>query len=285
MARRHVKFTLKGRDGRIFRIGLGVLCGMFALVLVLVIFRDEPQYMGSPEISQIEKRGVLRVGVRDDMPGFGQDGEGLEIELATLLAQRILPDKAYGSGIEFVPVNLKSVGPKLDDGSIDVAVCLMRIDAYPSKYAYSSSYYTDPCYFLVTSGNEAMDLQGKVIGAVNDTYAATRLKSYVDKRSTADDPYATIKYYASYPEMLMALGKGPIASGGQIDAAALQDSYVRRYRDAYAFSIHQEPLGSVDYAFASSIDSPAIAGMANLMLREMKKDGSLQALLEKYGLG
>ncbi len=38
--------------------------------------------MNTPEIQRIRERGVLAVGVRDDMPLFAEGGEGFEIELA-----------------------------------------------------------------------------------------------------------------------------------------------------------------------------------------------------------
>ena len=70
--------SLKGREGRWLRralIGVGVL---ILAVIAVKFFKPETQLMNTVEIQRIEQRGILKIGVRDDIPGFCQDGKGLQ---------------------------------------------------------------------------------------------------------------------------------------------------------------------------------------------------------------
>ena len=139
--------------------------------------------MNTPEIQRIRERGVLAVGVRDDMPLFAEGGEGFEIELAQKFAAYLLPDTAGDAAAKLITVNGKTASTKLSDGTIDAAVALMPRGA-SSKYVYSYPYYTDTCSVLVKSGSETTPLNELVIGFVQGTAGETRLKKYIDAHET-----------------------------------------------------------------------------------------------------
>ena len=101
-----------------------------------------------PEIQAIVDRGVLRVGVRDDMPGMGyfnaqaDQFEGLEIELAHLLAERLLGDR---NAIEFIPVTTNTRGTLLDRGALDMVIATFAIREERKEFwNFSQSYLTCP---------------------------------------------------------------------------------------------------------------------------------------------
>lgn len=282
MAQRHQKVTLIGDKGRPFRFILAAAALVGITVLVAVLTKPETSYMNTPEIARIEDMGVMYIGVRDDMPGFGYEGEGLEVELARRLAERILPEKGADAA-ELITVTGQTAGPKLDDDSVAAVVALMRTGAY-EKYAYSVAYYKDPTVLLVREGDENAELAGATIGAVQNTYSYTRLTAWITENSPEDaveaDKYAHVKLYASYPDMLAAL----LAPDSPIAAAAIQEAYTFRYGEEYACSRHVTEVGSVSYAVACSADYPAIAAIATLVINEMRADGSLDALIAEYGL-
>lgn len=68
------------------RIALCCAAGLVLLVLLAALLKPRTQLMNTPEIQRIRERGVLAVGVRDDMPLFAEGGEGFEIELAQKFA-------------------------------------------------------------------------------------------------------------------------------------------------------------------------------------------------------
>lgn len=55
--------------------------------------------MNSAEIANVWNNGVLRVGLRNDVPGLAEDGTGLEWEIAQALAERIMSNSDDYTGI------------------------------------------------------------------------------------------------------------------------------------------------------------------------------------------
>lgn len=293
-----LNFTLRGEKGKPVRIALCCAAGLVLLVLLAALLKPRTQLMNTPEIQRIRERGVLAVGVRDDMPLFAEGGEGFEIELAQKFAAYLLPDTAGDAAAKLIIVNGKTASTKLSDGTIDAAVALMPRGA-SSKYVYSYPYYTDTCSVLVKSGSETTPLNELVIGFVQGTAGETRLKKYIDAHETkvertlidrlkgrtpelpADAIVFTTKAFASYPELFDALARGTVAG------AAVTGAYCTRYAEeisANGFIRHETSLGNVEYAIASAADEPAVAQLAELFIYDLQKSGELDALLKKYGL-
>lgn len=283
MARRRRKFTLVGSDGKRNRVILIIIAAVVVVAVLIGALQPEPLIFSSPEIHIIQNRGVVLAGVRSDMPGFGSGGAGLEIELATLLAERILPDVKHGDAVKFVNVNHQSIWPTLSDGSIDFAICLMEKDAdTKGRYIYSEPYYYDACYLAVQEGSADLALnEGVIVGYVSNTASHRALQRYINSLKEAGKPADwKTQAFASYPDMLFAL------NAARIDAAAIEGAYARRYQDDehYGFTLKQEAVGTISYAIACSTESQAICELANMLLEDMRKDGLLDALINKHGL-
>jgi ABC-type amino acid transport substrate-binding protein len=273
MKTRRRKGFLFGRI-RPVNVKISVAAGVIlAVVLLLILIKPEPQLMNSAEISIVRDRGVLRVGVFEDMPGFSDKGYGLERDLAVMLAERILPDRGEDSA-ELVPVTERTVQAKLDKGMIDVAIEQQIRFENSSKYDYSVSYYTDTCSFIVLPGSESMDISGKTVGTVQTCKASSLLKSAVDQ-GVLD---VVQKNFASYPEMLEAV------KNGVIDAALLRSAVIGKYVNKSELSVHKELFGRIDYAMAASLDSPALMQLANMMLDELRSNGVLERMTLESGL-
>ena len=292
---RRFNFTLKGRQGKPYRIALYCVGGLLALIAAFTVLLPKNQLMNTAEMQRIVDRGVLVVGVRDDTPGFSLGGRGLEIELAEKFAEYLLPETESESAAKLVVVSGQTAATKLQDGSIDAAIALMQKGA-SSKYAYSYAYFTDVCIVAVLPGNENLPLDQITIGYVQNTAGANVLESYIDEHETkvrrtlidrirgvtpelpADAITYTKKAYASYPDLLTALREG------RIEGAVLTGVYAKRYSGEYEFSVHNTELGKVEYAIASSADAPAIAQLADVFIYELEQSGELDTLLKKYGL-
>ena len=104
-------------------------------------------------VQKIVDKGVLKVGVKNDVPNFGyknpQTGEleGFEIDLARAIAKDILGDE---SKVEFTPVTAQTRGPLLDTGELDMVIATFTITEERKKsYNFSDPYYTDGVAIMV----------------------------------------------------------------------------------------------------------------------------------------
>ena len=275
MLKRRIPYFFKGDKGkRRAKIAVGCAVVLAAIALAVLVFNPEPMLLESAEIRSIENRGVLRVGVRTDMPGLGFEGEGLEVELASRLVTYILPGRDLASALELVPVTAKTVTAKLDDGSIDVAICMMRKDGY-SSCVYSGTYYVDPVWLAVKAGEEGLSIDGLSIGYVTGTPSETALKSYAGANP---DKGISTSVFASYPDMLAALDKGVV------DGISLTGTHYIKYREEHGLNIHGTMLGTVNYAIASSTDTPPLVQIADMMIYDLMDSGELDSMIERHGL-
>lgn len=294
----HLLLTFKGEEGKRPRRILFAVCGVVVLLILINALRVEPSLMASAEVATVHDHGVLRVGVHTDMPNMAFEGAGLEVELAEILAERILSyDDAWTGerdAVELVPVTSMTVAAKLNDGSIDVAIAMMPRNA-SSAYAYSSAYYVDTCRFVLRAGEGGRPIKNMKVGYLQSASTSTlyvptacfsaRLTAYLEEHP--DDGLVTkysyneesIAYaYASFAELFEAL------LAGEVDTIVMSDLYLDKYEDTYAFDRSETVLGAYSYAVASSSSAPALASLADMVLSELRADGMLDAMYTKYGL-
>ena len=294
----HINFTLRGEKGRIPRIILFVLAAVLIVVLLFVFLKPEKQLMNTPEVQRVLDRGVLYVGIRDNMPSFAFDGEGFEAELAEKFAEFLLSDIHDDTAVKFVTVSSKTAVAKLSDGSVDVVIALMPKDA-SVMHSYSYSYYTDECRMLVMPGNENRKPSEMLIGYVQQTPSENVLKKYADEHETKvkislidkitgkepelppDAVKFNLKPFASYPDILNALYRG------RIDGAVISGAYMIKYKadiEMHGFKLHNETIGDIEYAVTARDDEPALTQLADRFIYELQESGELDMLLAKYGL-
>ena len=287
--------ALEGRQGRIIRICAAVLLAVIIIAACFYFIRPRVQLEKTQEIQAIREAGLIRIGVMDDIPGFSDNGEGLEIELAELFSEYLMPDAAPGAAIKYIVVSDKTASTKLSDGSIDAVFALMPRNS-SSAFSYSYAYYTDECVVAVTEGSTEKPLNEMLIGYVQSSASGNAFFKYVSANQTTakrslldkllkrevslpdDAVIFSAKAFASYPDLLEALDKG------LIDGAAISRVYLNKYSDTYSFAIHSTEIGTIGYALACSSDSPAIAQLADMFIYELNESGKMDELLIKYGL-
>lgn len=232
------------------------------------------------QLQAIVDRGVLRVGTKVDVPKFGFDNpetgevEGMEIDLAKALAKKLLGDE---NKIEIQGVTAQTRGPLLDNNEVDIIVATFTItEERKLSFNFTEPYYTDGIGFLLKKelGAKAIkDLDGKTIGVAQ---SATTKAALEDK---AKELGITFKFseFASYPELKTAL------SSGRIDAFSVDTSILRGYVDE-STEILAETFKPQEYGIASKLDNKDLAAYLDEFVKEMKKDGSLEALIAKWQL-
>lgn len=291
---RSTGLTLRGERGRPLRI---LLISALALAAAFALFnylKPEKQLKSAAEVKRITDKGILTVGIRNDIPGFSMNGEGLEVELAELFAEYMLPERGE-KPVKLVFVTAQTAETKLSDGSIDVAIALMQKGA-SGKFEYSYPYYTDACRVIIRKGAAKKTLDQMLIGCVQNTSASSVLNKYIGAHETKVErnlidrlrgiekelPENAVtfdkKAFASYPDLLTALEKG------RIDCAVLPEVYANLYSESFEFDMTRDSIGSISYAIAASADEPAIARLADVFIYELRESGKLDELLKKHAL-
>lgn len=290
-----LNITLRSEKGKPFRIALFAIAGLVLIVFATNALKPTVQLRNTAEIREICEEGVLTVGVRNDIPGFSENGEGFEIELARLFADYLSPDSGDDVSIEYVTISDKTASNKLSDGSVDAVFALMQNGAKKSC-SYSYPYFTDTCYAVMTRNVANKPLNELKLGYVQNTSSESILRKYVSahetkverslldkllKRSVELPPDAitfnTIGF-ASYPDLLLAL------RNGHIDVASVPGVFLKKYAPEFSFELYPESFGEIEYCVATSSDSPAIAELANMFIYALNQNGDMGRLLQKYGL-
>jgi len=231
-------------------------------------------------IKAITNRGVLRVGVKVDVPRFGYlnpdtgEMEGMEIDLARALAQKIL---GSGDAVKFTNITAQTRGPMLDNGEIDIVIATFTITEDRKKsFNFSRPYYTDELGYLVRadSGISAPEeLNGKNVGVVQASTAKDALVSECGNLGID----VTYHEYASYPEVKAAL------LSGEVDVFVTDKSILYGYLDNDCILL-DAGFNPQQYGIASKLGDEKLAARVDALLKTMEENGELAAILDKWGL-
>lgn len=233
----------------------------------------------SADIKAIKDRGVLKVGVKIDVPNFGYKDpktdkvDGFEIDLAKAISKKILGTEK----IETTAVTAKTRGPVLDSGDVDMDISTFTITEERKKsYNFSDPYFTDGVRLMVkkSSGIKSLkDLDGKNIGVAQ---SATSKKSV---QAEADKVGAKISFmeFATYPEIKTAL------DSGRVDCFSVDGSILSGYLDD-STTILADRFSPQEYGVATKMGNDGIAKVVNQTIAELKKSGELDKMIQKWGL-
>ena len=232
------------------------------------------------EIDAIKQRGVLKVGVKVDVPKFGYKDpktgviDGFEVELAKKIAGKVLGDE---SKVELQGVTAKTRGPLLDSGEVDVVIATFTItEERKQSYNFSQPYFIDGVGLLVkkTSGVKSYkDLDGKKIGVAQ---SATSKKALQEE---ADHLGIKVQFleFGSYPEIKAAL------DSGRVDCFSVDTAILFGYLDD-STEILSDRFSPQEYGAATKKSNVELAKIVDETVVEMIQSGERDQLLEKWGL-
>ncbi len=234
----------------------------------------------APELKAIKDRGVLKVGVKVDVPKFGFKDpqtnkiDGLEIDIARAIAQQVLGDP---NKIELQGVTAKTRGPLLDNGEIDLVIATFTITEERKKsYNFSEPYFTDGVGMMVkkSAGLTALkDMDGKKIGVAQ---SATSRKA-LQEEATKVGAKVQFLEFGTYPEIKTAL------DAGRVDVFAVDASILSGYLDDSTVVL-QARYAPQQYGVAAKKDNAALAKLVDETIAGMKKSGALDKLIQKWGI-
>jgi putative glutamine transport system substrate-binding protein len=240
----------------------------------------DPGSTGNADLDRIVRAGVLKVGVKSDVPGFGllnpDTGiyEGMEIDIARLIAGEIFGDE---SRVAFTPVTAKTRGPLLDNGDIDFVIATFTVtDERKLTYNFSTIYYTDGVGLLTkkAAGYTGLkDLNGKTIGVAQ---SATSRKAIEDGAAPLGIKVGFAEF-ATYPEIKAAL------DSGRVDAFSVDKAILRGYLDA-SVELLPDTYMPQPYGIASKLSKKSLASWVDGLVNKWIHDGTIDELIVKYAL-
>lgn len=258
---------------------------LLVLVAILLFVVKQPiaqtdtptELSNSDQVQAIIERGVLRVGVKQDVPNFGYKNpdsgefEGLEIDIARKIADEL------GVDIEFTPVTAQTRGPLLDNGQVDLVIATFTItEERKLLYNFTTPYYTDAVGFLVNkdSGIKTFtDLNGKTIGVAQGSITRTLISELADKYGIA----VNFAELGSYPELSVSL-RAHRTDAFSVDQSILS-GYIGSKSELMDFS-----FSASDYGIVTKLSNKDLNNYLNSLVEKWTSDGSLQALYDANGL-
>lgn len=258
---------------------------LLVLVAILLFVVKQPiaqtdtptELSNSDQVQAIIERGVLRVGVKQDVPNFGYKNpdsgefEGLEIDIARKIADEL------GVDIEFTPVTAQTRGPLLDNGQVDLVIATFTItEERKLLYNFTTPYYTDAVGFLVNkdSGIKTFtDLNGKTIGVAQGSITRTLISELADKYGIA----VNFAELGSYPELSVSL-RAHRTDAFSVDQSILS-GYIGSKSELMDFS-----FSASDYGIVTKLSNKDLHNYLNSLVEKWTSDGSLQAFYDANGL-
>lgn len=262
-------------------LGLIACLSILALSFFFSSHKTTPKVeQGTPTNDQIQTiidRGVLRVGVKQDVPNFGyrnpdtNEFEGMEIDIARAIADEL------GVEIEFTPVTAQTRGPLLDNGQVDIVIATFTItEERKLLYNFTTPYYTDAVGFLVNKDSQLKtfeDLNGKRIGVAQRSITRKLISDLADQYGIT----VTFAELGSYPELSVSL------RAHRIDAFSVDQSILSGYRGNQS-QMMDFRFSASDYGIVTKLSNKDLNDYLNKLIHSLTIDGSLQAIYDKYGL-
>lgn len=236
----------------------------------------------STGVQAIKDAGVLKVGVKVDVPGFGYKDpktnkiDGFEVDLARAIAKNILGDE---NKIKLEPVTAKTRGPLLDNGQLDLVIATFTIKPERlEQWNFSKSYYTDQVGLLVkkSSGIKGLaDLDGKTIGVAQGATTKDAIEQEIKDKGLNIKP--KFSEFATYPEINAAL------ESGRVDAFSVDKSILLGYVNAEK-EILSEGFAPQEYGIAAKKGNDDLTKTVDGVLADLKSSGEMDKLLQKWNL-
>ncbi len=234
---------------------------------------------GSSAASQSQyklvKEGTLTVGISPDYPPFEnlENGEivGFEPDLAKALGEKL------GVNVEFASLNFDAILTAVDAGTqIDCGISGFSIDPERSKLVdFSTSYFIDDLSIATMKDGQFTSADSlKASGVKIAVQSGTTGESYIQENF----PNAEVVSFTNSNDSFAAM------AAGQVDAvctnAAVVSSMVgSSYTDAAVVGTYAT---GEEYGVAVSKSNSGLLSAINTALAELKADGTLDTLSNKW---
>lgn len=264
------------RDGYL-RVNLqAVLTG---LMLWWVIGSIAPFQSQAAELEEIQRRGHLIVGVKDNLRPLGfrnETGElvGLEVDLAHWLAERLLGD---ANAVVLQPLSNQARLSALLEDKVDLVVARLTATVSRSRLVdFSAPYYLDGTALISRDGTlqSLADLRQQTIAVLSGSDTIAVLRFYV--------PTARLVAVESYEEAKTLLDTDQIAAFAA-DASVLT-GWVQEYPQYYHLAPILLSTEALAVGMPRGLQYDNLRRQVNAAIAQWQTIGSLEARILYWGL-
>src|SRR5215204_3391728 len=231
---------------------------------------DDDDGDGGADLGLIQE-GQLLVGTDTPYPPFeiGQPPNitGYDIEVMNAVAQKL------GLTVTYQDTSFDTIFRDLSQGKFDAALAATTITPErEQKVDFSDPYYAADQALVVAPGSDIKtveDLADKTVGAQDGTTG----EDYANDETDASD----VRGFPEGPDAIQALKAGQV-DATIIDQPVAVDALEKQGGIEVATTI---PTGEL-YGIPTAQDSDALREQINKALKEMKDDGTLAGIYQKY---
>lgn len=262
-----------------------LLLPVLAILLMLPFFGQISALTNSTSDAQLEAgvqeivdRGVLRVGVKQDLPNFGyRDPKsnkytGMEVEIAKKVAAEL------GVDIEFTPVTAQTRGALLDNDQLDMVIATFTItEERKELYNFTTPYYTDAVGFLVRKDSNIQSsweaLDGLTIGVTQGSIQWGLLEEIAAEKGIE----LNFRELGSNSEVVVAL------AAHRVDAFSIDQSILSAFlgKTNELLDLQYQPS---EYGIVTKKSNTDLATYLDGLVQDWTEDGTLQAIYDDFGL-
>ena len=215
--------------------------------------------------------GTLVMATNATLPPYeyvdGEDYAGIDVEVAQAIADEL------GMELEIQDIDFNSIIPAIESGKADVGIAGMTKTPEREKNVnFSESYATGIQSIIVKEDSDIAspdDLEGVKIGVQESTTGHI----YCEDDYGADNVIA----YTAGANAIEAL------KTGKVDAVVIDNQPAKEFVKANeGLKVLDTDYVEEEYAIAIAKDNEELLEKVNGVIKQMKEDGSLQAILDKY---
>ena len=226
---------------------------------------------GADEGYKLVKEGTLTMATNSYFPPYeyydGQDIIGIDADIAQAIADKM------GLELKIEDMEFDSNITAVSTGKADLGLAGMTVTPDRQKNVDFSDTYANGVQVIIVKEDSTIakpdDLKGKKIGV--------QLSTTGDLTATDEFGKDSVVQYNKGNDAVMALTQG------QVDAVIIDNEPAKSYVEANkGLKILDTEFLNEDYAACISKDNAGLTKAVNKALAELKADGTLQKIVDKY---
>ena len=243
--------------------------------LAVVILSVQAFAAPTDTLTEVKKKGVLIVGVKDLLPPFGYIDEsskaiiGYDVDFAYALAKKL------GVKVELKAVTSENRVALLQSGGIDIIAATMSKNPEAAQEVdFSHPYFITGQKFVAKKGKvfELQDLEKKRIGTLKGTNSERTLRKQL--------PSARAVLFTDYSQAFRALEKG------ELDAVTSHEPILAKMLAKSSgkdrFEIAPPQISVEQYALGMRKGDRSFVEFVNNALLEMEQSGEAKEIYERW---
>lgn len=224
-------------------------------------------------MAAIQKAGSLRVGVKYDVPQFGQldpasgKPEGFDVDMGAAIAKALGVQVAYSEAVSANRI------PFLNEDKVDIVFSTMTInDERKQQIDFTDVYYVAGQKFLYKKGKPV------TIDTAGGKKVCTAKGSTSEKNLSQLAPKAEVILQDGYAQCFQLL------QNDQADAMTTDDVILLGFlkQDKESFEMSKEAFSKEPYGGGIKKGRDDLVQFVNGVIQTMKKDGRWEAIYKKW---